>query len=287
MRCRHEETTWRVYRLKSRRRPQTASLHLIEREESISRDDEALLARLARAGSKDAADALVCAHVRSVRRLAMKFRWWGVPVEDLVQEGVLGLLHAVPKYRPELGVRLLSFSALGVRRRMLRAIAHHRGQGLAAEGTIWGREFFRLRREVKAAHEQGTDAVDWLVARVGVTRETARAALAVLAPMLRLDDEMAVEGRPVSPLPNPEQEALAGERRDLCASAIRQALEELPKRERWIVEKRLMFDPPSTYRDLGGRLGISGERVKQLEVRALSRLRAKLMRLGIRSAIDP
>lgn len=252
----------------------------------MGRDAEASLARLAHAGMKDAADALVCAQVTSIRRLAMKFRWWGVPVEDLVQEGLLGLLHAVPRYRPELGVRLLSFSALGVRRRMLRAIARHRGQGLAAEGTIWGREFFRLRREVEAAHLQGVDAVDWLVERMGVTRATARAALAVQTPMVRLDDEGTAEGRPVSPLPDPEQEALAYERRALRSRAVRQALEELPTRERWIVEQRLMADPPSTYRALGGRLGISGERVKQLEVRALNRLRAKLARLGVRSALD-
>lgn len=269
MRSRHEESSWRVCHIQ---------------REGLSRDAEASLARLAQGGCRDAADALVCAHVTSIRRLAMKLRWWGVPVDDLVQEGLLGLLHAMPRYRPELGVRLLSFSALGIRRRMLRAIALHRGQGLAGEGTVWGREFFRLRRELEAAHQQGADGVEWLVERMQVTRETARASLAVQAPMVSLDEEATVERR--SALPGPDQEALWGERQARHTRAVREALEALPGRERWIVEKRQLVDPPWSYRALGGRLGISGERVKQLEVRAFARLKARLARLGIRSVFD-
>ncbi len=269
MRSRHEESSWRA-----------CHIH----REGLRRDAEASLARLARGGCRDAADALICAHVTSIRRLAMKLRWWGVPVDDLVQEGLLGLLHAVPRYRPELGVRLLSFAALGIRRRMLRAIALHRGQGLAGEGTVWGREFFRLRREVEAAHQQGADGVEWLVERMHVTRDTARAAMAVQAPMVSLDDETMAEER--SARPGPDHEALVRERWARHTHALGQALEALPARERWIVEQRQLADPPWSYRALGGRLGISGERVKQLEVRAMTRLKARLARLGIRSIVD-
>jgi RNA polymerase sigma-32 factor len=101
--------------------------------------------------------------------------------------------------------------------------------------------------------------------------------------MLSLDETTA-EGR--SAHQGPDQDALLRERQARHTRALRQALEELPGRERWIVEQRQLADPPWSYRALGGRLGVSGERVKQLEVRAIARLRIKLARLGIRSVAD-
>lgn len=285
MRSRHEAGACRAHGAPHDACPRPSSLHLVSPEVRFTQEMEASLARQAHAGRKDAADALVRAHLSSIRRLAMKLRWWGVPVDDLVQEGAIGLVQSMPKFRPELGVRLLSFSALGVRRRMLRAIAHHRGQGLASSGTVWGREFFRLRREIEASRRHGGDTVEWLADKMGLTRETARAAIAVQAPMLSLEAEGLVGMAPVSSQPNPEQLVLAFERNGLRVRAVQQSLSELPHRERAIVEQRLMAEPPMTYRGLGERLGISGERVKQLEVRALRRLKAKLAKRGVRSDV--
>jgi RNA polymerase sigma-32 factor len=102
--------------------------------------------------------------------------------------------------------------------------------------------------------------------------------------MVRLEQDGLHGGGPACSRPNPEQLALAFERNDNRAEAVRQSVGELTQRERLIVEKRLMADQPETYRSLGARMGISGERVKQLEVRLLRRLKAKLARRGVRCA---
>lgn len=223
----------------------------------------------------DATEAVVRAQLRSIRRIAMKLRWWGVPVDDLVQEGAIGLLQSMPRFEPERGVGLLSFSAQGVRRRMFRAIAHDRGQGLTASGSVWGREFFRLRKEIDAATERGRDPVTWLIERLGLTQETARGVVSAHASMLRIEGET-VPGWTLDAAPTPEQEILEAEGKRRRARAVRRALLRLSERERWIVEQRWMVDPPATYRSLGGRLGITGERVKQIELRAMQRLRVEV-----------
>jgi RNA polymerase sigma-32 factor len=115
----------------------------------------------------------------------------------------------------------------------------------------------------------------------GMSREKAALLLPLLASHetsldARSDEHGAMIDRLAGAAPTPEDEASAQEHRGRARSAVRQALDGLTERERLIVRERLMTDDPCTLQELGARLGVSKERVRQIEERARSKLRACL-----------
>ena len=92
----------------------------------------------------------------------------------------------------------------------------------------------------------------------------------------RTDEHGAMIDRLAAVSPNPEDQASAEERRGRAQSAVGEAMQDLTEREQFIVRERLMADEPRTLQELGVRLGVSKERVRQLEERACGKLRARL-----------
>jgi RNA polymerase sigma-32 factor len=263
-------------------------LAAVQQHPLLSVEEERELARRFRAGEARAGHTLVTANLRFVVKVAHGYRSYGLRLADLIQEGNLGLMRAVQKFDPDLGIRLISYAVWWIRAYIQNYIL--RSWSLVKIGTTQAQRklFFslaRARREVEN-DEPGGDRTNRVARRLRVMPED------VLEMEQRLDardlsldapvgDGAASHVDFVSAEAPPADVALgdAEESRFLSAGVL-EALTRLDERERYIVEQRLMADHPATLKDLGAHFGFSRERARQLEIRAREKLRAALRPLA-------
>jgi RNA polymerase sigma-32 factor len=243
----------------------------------LGREEERELARRWKAGDTRAGDRLVTACLPFVIAVALEYRRWGVPLEDIVQQGNIGLLHAAEKFDIAKECRLATYAAYWIRAEIRDYVV--RAYRVVRLGTTKGER--RALRAYRKTHETDPEA---LAAMSGMTREKVQWLLPLLASReasldARVDDHGALADRLAGTSPTPEDEASAHERTGLARTAVGEALLGLTERERLIVRERLMSDEPRTLQDLGVELGVSKERVRQIEERACMKLRAKLEEL--------
>jgi len=232
------------------------------------------LARRWRAGDSRAGTALVTGCLPFVISIALEYRRWGIPLEDVVQQGNLGLLRAASKFDPARGCRLATYAAYWIRAEIRDYVV--RAYRVVRLGTT------KAERRALRAYRRTRESDPVVLAEVsGMTKEKAEMLLPLLAGRessldARTDEHGAMIDRIAALSPNPEDEASAQERRGRARSAVGEALHDLTEREQLIVRERLMADEPRTLQELGVRLGVSKERVRQLEERACGKLRARL-----------
>ena len=244
---------------------------------------EAELVQRWRAGDEKARLELVRCYQRQVVAFAIKYRRYGIPINELVSAGNLGVVHALAKFQPERGVRFGTYAAYWVRAEMLAlAIRANRIVG-GGGGPLRTQLFFKLRRERARVFNQwgsGDDADRELASRLGLSVTRVQALNARLdAREVPLDAPVAKgRGTPLDQLAAPQdQERELGELQ--VGAHLRHAVEEalacLDARERQIVELRQMAEPGQelTLAALARGMGISRERARQLEARALVKLR--------------
>ncbi len=240
----------------------------------LQREEERELARRWRAGDRKAGDRLVTACLPFVIAIALEYRRWGVPIEDIVQQGNLGLLRAAEKFDLEKECRLATYAAYWIRAEIRDYVV--RAYRVVRLGTT------KAERRALRAYRKTRETDPAELARVsGMTREKAERLLPLLAGRessfeARSDEHGAVGDRIAAPTPTPEEAASAHELRALASVAVGDALETLTERERMIIRARLMTDDPCTLQELGETLGVSKERVRQLEERAKKRMRERL-----------
>lgn len=251
-----------------------ASLHGTE---PLDPSEERALAARYRAGDNAAGDRLIKASLPFVITVALEYRRWGAPLEDLVQQGNLGLLKAAKKFDPERDCRLITYAVYWIRAEIRDYVV--RGYRLVRIGTTKNE-----RRAVRSYRKHREDDAATLAAHSGITVEAAER----LLPMLRardvsldatFDGESAPVDRLASTAPSPEEQNDRAEFEAEARDRVREAIDRLPEREALIVRERLLQDEPITLEALGSRLGISKERVRQLEERARKRLKADLAAL--------
>jgi RNA polymerase sigma-32 factor len=240
----------------------------------LDREVEKDLARRWIAGEKRAGERIVEACLPFVISIALEYRRWGVPLEDIIQQGNVGLLRAAKKFDPTKECRLATYAAYWIRAEIREYVV--RAYRVVRLGTTKGERralrAYRTTREtdpVKLAEVSGMDP-----ARIEML-------LPVLAAKeMSLDastpDMPAAIDRMASSGPSPEDEAGANELRGHASRAVTAALRGLSDRERLIVRERMMNDEPLTLQALGDMLGVSKERVRQLEERARGKLREQL-----------
>jgi RNA polymerase sigma-32 factor len=243
----------------------------------LDRDAERDLARRWRAGDRRAGDRIVVACLPFVLSIALEYRRWGVPIEDIVQQGNLGLLRAAAKFDPRKDCRLATYAAYWVRAEIRDYVV--RAYRLVRLGTTKAE-----KRALRAYRKTGESDPLALAAASGLTREKAERLLPMLAGNEASLDAVTSHragmlDRLAGPSPTPEEEASARERRGRTNDVMSRALRELTERERMIIRERLMTDEPITLRELGVRLGVSKERVRQIEERARGKLRVTLEEL--------
>jgi RNA polymerase sigma-32 factor len=243
--------------------------------EPLDREQERELARRWKNGDKRAGEKIVEACLPFVVAIALEYRRWGVPLEDIIQQGNLGLLRAASKFDLDKDCRLATYAVYWIRAEIREYVV--RAYRVVRLGTTKAER--RALRAYRTTRE--SDPVK-LAEASGLTPERAALLLPLLTSRETSLDHAATSDaqRPIDRLaassPSPEDESTQRQVRERAKSAVTGALRELTEREQLIVRERMMNDDPMTLQELGDRLGVSKERVRQLEERARSKLRSSL-----------
>jgi RNA polymerase sigma-32 factor len=244
----------------------------------LAADEERELARRWKAGDTRAGDRLVAASLPFVITIANEYRRWGVPLEDLIQQGNLGLLKGALRYDADRSCRLVTYAVYWIRAEIRDYVV--RGYRVVRIGGSKAE-----RRALRAYRKSRESDPAKLAELSGMTTEKA----ARLLPLLErrdssLDaaapDETAAIDRLADDGPSPEELATHELDNANARERIHSALEGLSQRERWILERRVLAESETTLESLGQSLGISKERVRQIEARALQKLRGALTDLA-------
>ncbi|HMI85309.1 MAG TPA: sigma-70 family RNA polymerase sigma factor [Polyangiaceae bacterium] len=261
----------------------TRYIETAQRFPPLSREEETELVARARAGDRRATDRLVEAHLRDVVYIARKHRYYGMPLSDLIGEGVLGLMRALEKFEPQRGVRISTYAAHWIRSFIVSHVLRSWTLVGGRTGVLRSNLFFRLRRErarLECLHGSGSQLTELLAQRLNVSEED-------LGHMVeRLDGRdlsLDAPSHPDSPslgesltsADDAEEDYEAKTRRHRVAAALQKALPKLDARERFIAEARLLADSTDelSLADIGRKLGVSRERARQLETRARAKIR--------------
>lgn len=254
----------------------------------LSAEEERELAARARAGDGSAAQALVESHLPFVARIARRYSRYGLPANELVQEGVIGLIQAIRRYNPSSDARLATYAMLWIKAAMRDHVI--RSWSVVRIGTTARQKalFFRLRRLASdlGSGIAGLDSerVDETVRALAQRFAMPSAEILALARRIGRRDRplehrpgdlpaLSLSDRLVDPRPSPEEATI--ERKDgrFWRSLLAQALESLPHRERVIIQRRHLAEASCSFATIAAELGLSKERVRQLEASALERLR--------------
>jgi len=252
-------------------------LQEIGRVPLLSEAEERELARRVRAGDKAAKGRFIKANLRLVVAIARHYASYGLPLLDLIQEGNVGLLRAVERFEPEKGYKFSTYATWWIRQAIVRALAEQ-GRTIRLPEHVIELIFKINEAEEGFLHEHGRrPTLEELAAKLNLPLEKVRQAkeaaaypLSLEAPLSEREEETLGELLGVEGLSPPEEIA-----RELLASELEESLRELPEREREILELRygLRGKEPLTLEEVGQLLGVSRERVRQLEAQALQRLR--------------
>lgn len=260
----------------------------------LERDEEALLA-IAWKDKQDehAMHELIKAYMRLVVSTASKYKHYGIPVADMIQEGNLGLLHAATRFDPGRGFRFSTYAKWWIRAFIQDYILRNWSIVRTGSTTAQKQLFFNLRRLKSQLLNVSSDAMNYEeqqqiaealnVSIRDVCEMESRLALhdlSLSAPISLTNDEefqsmLRDEGL------NPEESSVKDDTQSSQRVWIDSALTVLNPRERYIISNRHLSEAPKTLEALGQELSITKERVRQIETRAIRKMRFKLMeRLG-------
>ncbi len=246
-------------------------------------EEKGLIRRWLEAREQDALDALVSAHRPLVLKIANRYRRYGLPLGDLIQEGHIGLLEAAHRFDPRRDVRFATYAQWWIKSAIqefvlrngsaVRAVTSSRQKSLmfALSHLLRGGGALAAEDRAYLARRYGVSpaAVDRLTLRLWARDQSFDGAL-LPGSDLTLADALADDA------PGPEEIAIAADEARRRGESIAAALAALPERERSIVAERHLGEDAPLLREIGGRFGVSKERVRQLEKRALDRLRRLL-----------
>jgi len=255
----------------------------IGRDRLLAREEELDLGRRARTGDARARALLIERNLRLVVSVAKRYRGMGLPFEDVIQEGNIGLMKAAERFDPDRGNRFSTYATWWIRQAIGRAVEDKgRAIRLPMHTGEKARKAARTRNELSS--DLGREPTDVEVAeRLGWTVDEVRAAIEHLADVASLDRPVSSEdGAPglgefiEDELASEVPEAVI---RDLENTQLKESLEEMSDRERRVLVRRYGLDErePATLAELGAELGITRERVRQLQRNAERRLRGRLV----------
>ena len=236
-------------------------------------------------GDRDAAHRLVTSHLRLVAKIARGYRGYGLPIDDVISEGNVGLMQAVKRFDPDRGFRLATYDVWWIKASIQEYIL--RSWSLVRMGTTASKKklFFNLRKAKSkiSALEDGDmrpDQVTLIAKRLGVTEQDViemnrrLCRDSSLNVPIRDGDSREWQDWLVDDAPSAERVMEENEELDNRRKALGEALTVLNDRERRIFEVRRLAEDPITLEELADEFGVSRERVRQIEVRAFDKVRS-------------
>lgn len=252
----------------------------------LSADEERALAiRLRDHNDLEAARIMVMSHLRFVIRVARGYSGYGLALPDLIQEGTVGLMKAVRRFDPDMGVRLVSFAVHWIKAEIHEFVLRNWRIVRVATTKAQRKLFFNLRSSKKRLGWFSQEEVQGVADELGVKPET------VMEMEARLNNhDVAYDGShdsddehlPVAPAgyladmrmePASQLERVDNEERD--KADLYEALDGLDERSRAILEARWLSESKATLHELADRYGVSAERIRQIEKSAMKKLRTR------------
>ncbi len=229
-----------------------------------------------------AAQQLLMGNLHAVAAIAREYRHFGLPEMDLIQEGTIGLMKAIQRFDPERGFRLMTYASWWVRAAIHDYIL--KSWSIVKMGTN------KMQRRVFAGLKKAKHAIAAIEGRLdeevaneyGISeQEFQNIAHSFLQRDVSLDTESEEGGGSMvmalpSPELPPEEQVLNADWKTHQHGLLHQAMQKLSERDRLIIQRRHLSEEPDTLKDLAEELGISIERVRQLEARAMKKLKASL-----------
>lgn len=261
-------------------------LDRIGKERLLARKEEVELSRRARTGEKDARRELIEKNLRLVVSVAKRYRGMGVPFEDLIQEGNLGLIKAVDRFDPEKGHRFSTYATWWIRQAVGRAVSDkgrtirlpvHQGERVRKVGRVTGELSVELGRDPTG--EEVAERLGWTVERVLDVRSTVQDATSLDQSPSSGDEASSLEDFIVDEKVPDTPDAVI---RSMETERLREAIGRLPYKARHVLVRRYDLDDSgsiSTLAELAAELNISRERVRQLQNEA-----ERMLRSGTRRA---
>jgi RNA polymerase sigma-32 factor len=251
-----------------------------EEEYSLAED-------LQKNGNIESAQKLVLPHLRFVIKIANNYAGYGLPTSDLIQEGTIGLMKAVKRFRPEVGVRLVSFAVHWIKAEIHEYILKNWRIVKVATTKAQRKLFFKLRSQKKRLGWFKSEEIDHVAETLGVSREN------VIEMENRLnnydigfdmsadEDEDSAYLAPVNTLasntPSPELLLEAQDTEETNMQLLGEAIEELDDRSKAIVTRRWLEEPKATLHELADEYGVSAERIRQIESNAFKSIKSSFV----------
>lgn len=258
-------------------------IYAVNQVPMLSADDEQALARrFLDEDDLDAARSLVLSHLRFVVHVARGYLGYGLPMNDLIQEGNIGLMKAVKRFDPEVGVRLVSFAVHWIKAEIHEFILKNWRIVKVATTKAQRKLFFNLRRAKKRLGWLSAAEVDTVARELGVS------------PADVVEMESRLNGRDVGfdagndddddapPSPaaylvadglDPESAAVSDDHDDRALDALHEGLSRLDARSKDIIVRRWLNEPKATLQELADEYGVSAERIRQIEATAMKKMR--------------
>lgn len=254
---------------------------------SLTAEEEMTLGmRLKKSNDLEAAKTLILSHLKLVTKVARGYSGYGLSQSDLVQEGNIGLMKAVKRFDPERGVRLVSFAIYWIKAEIQEYIVKNWRLVKTATTKAQRKLFFNLRSMKKTLQPLKTDEINSIAKELNVKPEDVRemeyrfngneisldygseeSEDDVYRPIAYLKDE--------APEPSEQMEIDQSENNSL--SSLKKALLSLDERSRLILEERWLKDKEaSTLHELADKLGVSAERIRQIEQSAMKKIKSLL-----------
>ncbi|VAX06691.1 RNA polymerase sigma factor RpoH [hydrothermal vent metagenome] len=242
--------------------------------------------RLQKDNDLDAARAMVMSHVRFVIRVARGYSGYGLALPDLIQEGTVGLMKAVRRFDPEMGVRLVSFAVHWIKAEIHEFILRNWRIVKVATTKAQRKLFFNLRSSKKRLGWFSQEEIEGVAKDLGVKPETVQEMeLRLSGHDMAFDiQDSGDEDRPVAPasyLPDMRMEPAARlEQADSSNHEQEQlyiAMGDLDDRSKAILQARWLSDKKATLHELADHYGVSAERIRQIEKNAMKKIKAQLV----------
>jgi len=252
----------------------------------LSREDEQELARQFRENDDlDAARRLVMSQLRFVVHIARGYSGYGLPLNDLVQEGNIGLMKAVKRFDPSVGVRLVSFAVHWIRAEIHEYVLKNWRLVKIATTKAQRKLFFNLRKSKKFLGWLSQAETEAIAKDLGVSaREVTEMEKRLSGQDMAFDpapsDEEETASAPAhylpSTTPDPAEQVEADDWQNQARGQLHRALQHLDERSREILQARWLAEKKTTLQNLAKRYDVSAERIRQIEQRAIKLLRTEL-----------